>query len=75
MLINSDNHILEIKLPFVSHPWAIFVLWLSHIARYAPSPAGQNSHKREPNPSLLGLGRAQREYLKGNSSKAATPKP
>ncbi len=22
-----------------SHPWPLFVLWLSHIARYAPSPA------------------------------------
>ena len=27
------------KLPHISLAWALFVLWLSHIARYAPSPA------------------------------------
>ncbi len=26
-----------------SHPWPLFVLWLSRIARYVPSPAEQKS--------------------------------
>ena len=31
------------KVNKVSLAWVLFVLWLSHIARYAPEPAGQKS--------------------------------